>query len=193
MTRCALVLLTLCFALVGCASDEQAKSARSSRATTEPGAAPVATPSTTSKPAPGPTSGAPNAAGVPANCPIEVEGQCYQDRPAACAAVQCPEAFCSILETYPGQVACEAPSATDSKSGTNVSVGPDARSVRATNRAGDELWKVDVIATCGAPAVGQPVVRHIAIQKDSASLTFGKHSHASVTLADGKLVCQGSD
>ena len=44
--------------------------------------------------------------GVPTNCPILYDGLCYQETSDACQAAECPDEDCSILESYPGQVAC---------------------------------------------------------------------------------------
>ena len=42
---------------------------------------------------------------LPEDCPIRHQGICYQDTSSACAAAGCPD-DCTILRSYPGQVAC---------------------------------------------------------------------------------------
>lgn len=49
-----------------------------------------------------------DADGIPQNCEVMVAGLCYIAMEAACAAAQCPMDRCAILETYPGQVHCQA-------------------------------------------------------------------------------------
>ncbi len=48
-----------------------------------------------------------NAEGVPLHCEMMVDGLCYLDTEAACAAATCPIDRCVILRTYPGQVSCQ--------------------------------------------------------------------------------------
>jgi hypothetical protein len=47
--------------------------------------------------------------GRPSGCAYEVDGCCYNDAEAACAAVKCARDACEILETYPAQVRCRTP------------------------------------------------------------------------------------
>ncbi|MBL4636107.1 MAG: hypothetical protein JKY56_19765 [Kofleriaceae bacterium] len=49
-----------------------------------------------------------DADGMPQNCEVMVAGLCYIAMDAACAAAQCPMEHCLILESYPGQVSCQA-------------------------------------------------------------------------------------
>lgn len=44
--------------------------------------------------------------GKPEGCAYEVDGCCYADAEAACAASKCASEACEILETYPAQVRC---------------------------------------------------------------------------------------
>jgi hypothetical protein len=41
------------------------------------------------------------------DCEIRFQGCCYAEQSHACAAAGCPPGQCAILESYPGQVACE--------------------------------------------------------------------------------------
>ncbi|MFA5794326.1 MAG: hypothetical protein WC980_04580 [Candidatus Brocadiia bacterium] len=76
---------------------------------------------------------------------------------------------------------------------TGIKVKEDNRTVFARNKEGKELWAVDIIAQCGVPEVGEPVVRHISIRGDTCRVVFGKHSFAALDLQSGKIVNQGTD
>jgi hypothetical protein len=93
------------------------------------------------------------------------------------------------LAAYPGAVI----SCTDAASGTTFEVAPDGRTLLAKNADGQETLRVDVIEKCGSPAVGAPVIRHLAVTGTSLGITFGKHSAASVDLKSMTLTCEGSD
>ena len=54
-------------------------------------------------------------------------------------------------------------------------------------------WKINIIQTCGKPAVGQPAIRYIKLDNKKISVTFGKHSFASVDINNGKTTFLGSD
>jgi hypothetical protein len=45
--------------------------------------------------------------GIPEDCEVRVDGQCYATETEACAAANCPAERCIILESYPGQVDCQ--------------------------------------------------------------------------------------
>lgn len=49
-----------------------------------------------------------SASGIPESCEIRVDGQCYMSTAEACDAAGCPADRCTILESYPGQVECQA-------------------------------------------------------------------------------------
>ena len=55
------------------------------------------------------------------------------------------------------------------------------------------IWKTDIIAICGIPDVGSPEIRHIRLVKKTISVTFGKHSYATVDITNGKTQFLGSD
>lgn len=40
-------------------------------------------------------------------CEIRVGACCYSEQRHACAAAGCPPDHCIVLESYPGQIACE--------------------------------------------------------------------------------------
>jgi outer membrane protein assembly factor BamB len=89
--------------------------------------------------------------------------------------------------------AAEQPSVKDAISGTSVSVQADSHTLIAVDKDGKTVWKVDVIKAAGAPAVGQPVVRHLSLKDGNVRAIYGKHSFADFDLATGKLVASGSD
>jgi hypothetical protein len=84
-------------------------------------------------------------------------------------------------------------SCADPASGTAFEVAPDGRTLLAKNADGKETLRVDVIETCGSPAVGAPVIRHLAVAGSSLEITFGKHAFASLDLKTMTLACAGSD
>ncbi|HUT76597.1 MAG TPA: hypothetical protein VM285_02865 [Polyangia bacterium] len=86
-----------------------------------------------------------------------------------------------------------AASCKDAASGTTFEVEPDGRVLVAKSNAGKETFRLDVIAKCGTPAIGAPVIRHLAVQGSSLEITFGKHSSAALDLASMTLACKGSD
>lgn len=55
------------------------------------------------------------------------------------------------------------------------------------------LWRVDVIAACGKPGVGEPEIRHIGIRNDTIDVTYGKHNYAIVDRNTGKATLWGAD
>ena len=93
------------------------------------------------------------------------------------------------LAAYPDAVI----SCSDTSSGASFEVEPDGRTLVAKGGDGSELFKGDVIAQCGSPAVGSPVVRNIAVNASSLEITFGKHSYATLDLKSRALSCKGSD
>ncbi len=73
-----------------------------------------------------------------------------------------------------------------------VAVAGDGRSVSSSDGDGKILWTVDVIAACGAPAVGDPVVREVSLKDGHVHVVYGKHSFATIDGA-GHIQCTGSD
>ncbi len=47
------------------------------------------------------------------NCEVRYEDVCYPSGTEACAAANCPAERCIILESYPGQVECQAEASGD--------------------------------------------------------------------------------
>ena len=58
---------------------------------------------------------------------------------------------------------------------------------------GQVKWQVNIIKTLGKPAVGQPAIRYIKLDKDKIFVTFGKHNYASVDSSTGKVTDLGAD
>ena len=54
-------------------------------------------------------------------------------------------------------------------------------------------WKVNIIQTCGKPAIGQSTIRYIRLDNNTISVTFGKHNYASVDINNGKTTFLGAD
>ena len=85
------------------------------------------------------------------------------------------------------------PSIKDEKSKVTVGVKEDDRTLSARDKDGKVLWEVDVIKKAGAPAVGKPVVRDLALKDGKVTAVYGKHSFADFDLKTGKLLASGSD
>lgn len=49
--------------------------------------------------------------GKPEGCTYEHDGCCYADAETACKAAACAAEHCTVLETYPAQIACDVPDA----------------------------------------------------------------------------------
>ena len=75
----------------------------------------------------------------------------------------------------------------------NIEVESDGRTVTALDRDGKAKWSVDVIAECGVPDVGEPVIRDIKIEGTQVRVVFGKHSFASIDIETGQVTFLGSD
>lgn len=70
--------------------------------------------------------GGPSAGGIPDDCEVRYDGQCYMTSAEACAAASCPSERCLILETYPGQVECEAEVTFEADEGAEAPVSSSA-------------------------------------------------------------------
>lgn len=79
----------------------------------------------------------------------------------------------------------------DANSG--VKVEWEGRTVTAVGSDGKVKWSVDVIARCGVPFVGSPVIRNVQVQGDRVIVVFGKHSEASINLESGEVHYLGAD
>jgi hypothetical protein len=60
-------------------------------------------------------------------------------------------------------------------------------------KTGKLQWKANIIAKCGEPKVGKAEIRFIKIDGNKINVVFGKHSFASVLVANGNVECLGSD
>ena len=83
--------------------------------------------------------------------------------------------------------------ASDVQSGTSLYLDDNAQILIAESKDGKTLWSVDVIKECGVPAVGEPKVRTVTVQKGKVNVVFGKHSFATVDLKSGTIEYQGAD
>src|SRR5277367_2863714 len=67
-----------------------------------------------------------------------------------------------------------------------IEILADRRTVQARDDAGVVVWKSDVIAICGPPPLGEPVVEWMALKhRGVLGVGFGKHSFASIELRTG--------
>lgn len=94
------------------------------------------------------------------------------------------------IKAYPTAVI----SLKDPKTETIFYVESSGRRLVALSKNGVVLWIVDVIeATKAAPFAGAPVIRRLELRNGELSVTFGKHSFATVGIGDGKVKYLGSD
>ena len=77
--------------------------------------------------------------------------------------------------------------------GIKVSVEPHGQEVKATEKDGAVVWKVDVLKAWGKPSVGEAVIRHLAIRNGTVDGTLGKALGGTVDLKTGKAVLTGED
>jgi hypothetical protein len=120
-------------------------------------------------------------------CPRPQAGKSVEDGGGISPAKPAKEH--ASLSAYPNAVV----TAMDEGSKTKVTVEPDGRVVTAHDAQGQELFRADVIAECGVPAVGNPVVRHVSLEGGKVQVVMGKHSFASIDLASKSVECTGSD
>jgi len=90
-------------------------------------------------------------------------------------------------------VPVEIPVATDTESGISLQLDDNAQILTAQSKDGKTLWSIDVIKECGVPAVGQPKVRSVTVEKGKVNVVFGKHSFATVDFRSGTIETQGAD
>ena len=74
-----------------------------------------------------------------------------------------------------------------------AAIGRDRRTVVITGDDGNVSHTVDVIAACGAPAIGEPVIRDVQVIGVRVDVVYGKHASATIDGATGKVECTGSD
>lgn len=72
-------------------------------------------------------------------------------------------------------------------------VSPDGRALDIQRSADASVQRVDVIAKCGVPKVGEPRIRDFKKRGAAIAVTFGKHCFAEVSLADLSVRCTGCD
>ena len=109
---------------------------------------------------------------------------------AALAIVVAITCSFSIAEEKQGK---GPPTVKDEDSGIVVVLKDDNRTLVAKDSEAKVIWEVDVIKTAGEPGVGAPVVRHLSLQDQAVTATYGKHSFAVFDLKSGKLLSRGSD
>jgi hypothetical protein len=101
-----------------------------------------------------------------------------------------PKSGHASSQAYPDAVL----SATDKASGITVAVDPNGTGLTATDKAGQVLWKTDVVRELGAPKVGAAVIRRVTIgSKGVAELVLGKHMAAAANLRTGQLKWLGEN
>ncbi len=105
--------------------------------------------------------GGASAGGVPEDCEVRYEGQCYMTSAAACAAASCPTERCLILRTDPGQVDCQPEATSEPGVGAEEPVsssagGGEGDPCDATTRCAEGLF-CDGAEGCDTPWTCQPM------------------------------------
>ncbi|MCS6851929.1 MAG: hypothetical protein NZ700_12265 [Gemmataceae bacterium] len=73
-------------------------------------------------------------------------------------------------------------------------VESNGRRLVAITKEGMVAWSVDVLdETKIAPALGQPVIRHLRLQEGDLWVTYGKSDTAKVEIKSGKVKYLGAD
>jgi hypothetical protein len=94
------------------------------------------------------------------------------------------------LKAYPGAVV----SLKNPKTGELFYVESNGRRLVSFDKNGSVAWSVDVLDSLkNTPIVGQPVIRHLKLDRDRLTLTIGKHAYAEVEPATGNVSYLGAD
>jgi hypothetical protein len=72
-------------------------------------------------------------------------------------------------------------------------VSSDGRALEIRRSSDPNVQRVEVLAKCGLPAVGDPRIRDFKERGAVIAVTFGKHCFADVSLADLSVRCTGCD
>ena len=63
-----------------------------------------------------------------------------------------------------------------------VTVSSDGRDLEIKRVSEAAAVRVHILNTCGNPAVGEPKIRHIQMEQENVTATYGKHCCAKVSL-----------
>ena len=74
-----------------------------------------------------------------------------------------------------------------------VKVSYDGRDLEIKRTLEDEAVRVHVLGKCGNPALGESKIRHILVEKDHVTATYGKHCAAKISLKTFAVECIGCD
>ena len=103
---------------------------------------------------------------------------------------QAPDPAHASLAAYPNAVIA----LNDAQTGMLFYVEGDGQTLVAFDKAGAVAWRINVLQQTGVkPALGQPVLRHLALRDGALWVTFGKSDTAKVEPATGKTEYVGSD
>jgi len=92
-------------------------------------------------------------------------------------------------QAYPNAVV----STNDPISSITIAVEPNGEELKAVNRTGEILWKVNLVDKWGKPSVGTAVIRHLSIRGEKIQVTIGKHMYGEVDIKTGKDQFKGED
>ena len=74
-----------------------------------------------------------------------------------------------------------------------VNITNDGRALKVGVASTQSAKRVEILSTCGNPAVGPHRVRSFIIGRNAIDVTYGKHCFARVSLPDLGLSCVGCD
>jgi hypothetical protein len=72
-------------------------------------------------------------------------------------------------------------------------VSADGRALEIQRPTDAGVQRIDVLAKCGPPAIGEPRIRDFKERGSIVAVTFGKHCFADVSLSDLSVRCAGCD
>jgi hypothetical protein len=97
-----------------------------------------------------------------------------------------------MLAAFLAKPSAEVGAANDAKPSV-VRVSKDGHALEIKRSKDPAVQRVDVLAKCGLPVVGEPRIREYKDQGGTIAVTYGKHCFADVSLIDLSVRCTGCD
>ena len=80
-----------------------------------------------------------------------------------------------------------------SNSLTVLRISKDKRAIEVQRYGDLKTIRIDVLAKCGVPEIGDPEIRWFEQRHDMVQVVYGKHCSAKVLLRNLVTVCSGCD